>query len=265
MKLSTVLWAVAVAGLLSGCQIAMQLRIAAHKETWQRLSELDQNRLRQGNVIAGDTEDMVSIALGPPDKVEPITNQDGPKLTVWIYHGEEFVGVDMGLDPDSLYHQEIKHTAESVIFHDGVVVFQIKKDIDSAAEVAYVFLGPAESPARPTAASSDARLTQRVAFTPEQKVATESMEARLDQLVALTPEQRVKARDIFENAIEKLLAFSPNERSAKGRPIRIRMIVDIRAILTPEQQTKYDAAPQSLSGGPTKRQPLAVDSRSPAN
>jgi hypothetical protein len=253
MKFFTVLWAMAVAGLLSGCQIAMELRIAAHKETWQRLSELDQNRLRQGNVFAGDNEDMVSIALGPPDKVVPITNQDGQKQTVWIYHGVEFVGGDLGLDPDSVYHQEIKHTANSVIFHDGVVVFQIKKDIESAAEVAFVFLGTAESAARPTAASSDARLTQRVAFTPEQKVVTESMEARLDQLVALTPEQKVRARDIFEKANEELLAFSPDERSAKGRPIRIRIIVDIRAILTPEQQAKYDAAPQSLSGGPTKK------------
>ena len=253
MKFSTVLWTMAVVGLFSGCQIAMESRIAAHEETWQRLSELDQNRLRQGDLFAGDTEDMVSIALGPPDKVVPITNQDGQQQTVWIYHGVEFVGDYYGGDPDSLYHQDIKHTAKSIIFHDGIVVFQIRKDIDSAAEDAEFQPGPVESPARPTAELSEGRLDQRVAFTPKQKVAAEFMEARLDQLVALTPEQKVKARDIFEKANEELLAFSPDERSAKGRPIRIRMIVDIRAILTPEQQAKYDAAPQSLSGGPTKK------------
>jgi hypothetical protein len=91
------------------------------------------------------------------------------------------------------------------------------------------------------------------------------MEARLDRLVALTSEQRVNARYIFEEANGELLALSPDERPAKGIPIRVRMRADIRAILTLEQQANYDAAPQYLGGGSTKRQPRQVDSRLPAN
>ena len=238
----------------------MERRIAAHEETWQRLSEPVQNRLRRGNLFAGDSEDMVSIALGLPDKVVPITNQDGQKQTVWIYHGMEFAG------PFSIYHQEITHTAKSIIFHDGIVVFEIGEDIDSVAKDAEFQPGPAESPARPTTEFSEPRLDQLVTLPPKQKVTAGYMEARLDRLVALTPEQKVKARDIFEKGNEELLAFSPDERSAKGRPIRIRMRADIRAMLTLEQQTKYDAAPQYLGGGgSTKRQPDQVDSRLPAN
>jgi hypothetical protein len=89
----------------------------------------------------------------------------------------------------------------------------------------------------------------------------EFMEARLDRLVALTSEQRVNARDVFEKANEELLALSPDERPAKGMPIRVKMRADIRAMLSAEQQANYDAAPQYLGGGSTKRQPRQVDSR----
>jgi hypothetical protein len=232
MKFSTILWTMAVVGLLSGCVSVMDRRISAHKETWRGLSELDQNRLRHGLVRRGDTEDMVSIALGPPDKVLPITGRDGQKQTVWIYHQLWFGGSYDPFNPGS--SPDLQSRDESVIFHDGIVVIQVEMAIENVAELVEFPAGLAEFPAKRTA---------------------EFMEARLDRLVALTPDQKVKARDIFEKANEELLAFSLDDRPAKGMPIRVRMRADIRAILTLEQQTKYDAAPQYLGGGSTKRQP----------
>jgi hypothetical protein len=91
------------------------------------------------------------------------------------------------------------------------------------------------------------------------------MEARLDRLVALTPGQKVKARDIFEKVNEELLALNTDEGPAKGMPIRVKMRADIRAMLSAEQQAKYDPAPQYLGGGgSTKSQSRQVDSSLPA-
>jgi hypothetical protein len=197
---------------------------------------------------------MVTIALGPPDKVLPITGREGQKQTVWTYHTREFLTNYDPLDPDSIYHQEMRSIEQTVIFHDGVVARQDEIAIESGA-------GLAESPARRTA-ELQAGLAEFQVWPPKSPArrTAENMEARLDRLVALMPEQKVKARDIIEKANEVLLAFSPEERTAKGRPIRVRMRADIWAILTPEQQAKYDAAPQYLGGGSTKRQPRQVDS-----
>ena len=226
MKFSTILWTLAVVGLLSGCVSVMDRRISAHQETWQRLSALDQNRLRHGTLRIGDTEDMVSIALGSPDKVLPITGRDGQKQTVWIYH---HLANSVGFDPlQPASFSDLQSSDKSVIFHDGIMVIQVGVAIESAAELA-------EFPARRTA---------------------EFMEARLDRLVTLTPGQKVKAREIFEKANEELMALDPNEGPAKGMPIRVKMRADIRAMLSAEQQAKYDPAPQYLGGGggSTRRQ-----------
>ena len=224
MGYSKLVWIIAAVGLLSACTTVMDRRISAHKETWRSLSDQDQHRLLQGHVHPGDTEDMVTIALGPPDKVLPVTGRGGQKQTVWIYDLLEFGSGYNPFDPTS--HPNLTSSEKSVIFQDRVVVNQAGIAVESTANL--------------------------IEFRVERTV--EVMEARLDQLVVLTTEQRVKARDIFEKANEKLYAFSPNERAEKGMPIRVKMRADIRAMLTTEQQAKYDAAPQYLGGGSTKRQ-----------
>jgi len=223
MRYSTLVWIVAAVGLLSGCKSLMNRRIAAHQEAWQALSEQDQHRLSQGHVLLGDTEEMVLIALGPPDEVLPITTQDGQKQTVWQYEELISSGDNFLISPTSSTHTEIRE--KSVIFHDGRVVQQAPIAVNDGAKLA-------------------GWRSERTA---------ENWAARLDHLVTLTAEQKVKAREVFAKAQEALLVFRPEERLEKGRPIRVKMRAEIRALLTPEQQIKYDATPQYRGGGSTRR------------
>ncbi len=73
--------------------------------------------------------------------------------------------------------------------------------------------------------------------------------ARLDQAVRLNRGQKAAATGIFEAQIEALVEIPPADRSEKGAPIRQATKAQIRALLTPEQQQKYDATPQSKGGG----------------
>ncbi len=209
--------------LLSACRTVMDRRIAEHQETWRGLSAQDRHRLLQGHVRRGDTEEVVRIALGPPDKVLPLTSLEGAKLTVWLYEDLEAGWNGSPFDPTSSIDPRGGETR--VIFRDGVVMNQAAVAIETITMLAGFRITPAA----------------------ENKV------ARLDLLVALTPGQKVKAFDIFEKATEELDAFSPGERPMKGMPIRVKMRADIRALLTTGQQAKYDTAPQYLGGGSMKR------------
>jgi RNA polymerase sigma factor (sigma-70 family) len=73
---------------------------------------------------------------------------------------------------------------------------------------------------------------------------------RLDKLVHLTAAQKTQAADVFTNENDALQAIaSPEDRLVEGMPIRQNARAQIRALLTPEQQQIYDAAPQRLGGG----------------
>ena len=65
---------------------------------------------------------------------------------------------------------------------------------------------------------------------------------RLDEVVTLTPEQKQTALEIFARACDQIstLILLPDKR---GRAIRMKMRADLRAMLTVDQQAKYDAAP----------------------
>lgn len=73
--------------------------------------------------------------------------------------------------------------------------------------------------------------------------------ARLDAAVALTAGQKAAAVGIFAEQIEALMDIPPADRPEKGAPIRQAAKAQIRALLTSEQQQKYDATPQSKGGG----------------
>jgi hypothetical protein len=73
--------------------------------------------------------------------------------------------------------------------------------------------------------------------------------ARLDAAVALTASQKAAAAGIFVEQIEALMDIPPADRPEKGAPIRQAAKAQIRALLTAEQQQKYDATPQSKGGG----------------
>lgn len=225
MKFPRVMLAMVAAGLFSACQNVMDRRIAAHATVWRGLSAQDQQRLRQGHVFPGDTEDMVRIALGPPDKVLPFTSQKGQAQTVWLYDLLEF---ESGYDPYNPISTAAHLTSRerSVVFQEGIVVNRFQAGAERGM---------------PELAAERARQTAEV------------MTERLHALVTLTAGQKLKAREIFHEANDELFALPVDERPVEGMPIRVKMRADIRSLLTPAQQSVYDAAPQYLGGGSMKK------------
>jgi hypothetical protein len=209
MRACCLTWVLAVLVLESGCVTVVDRRIAAHPETWSRLSESDQHRLRQGHVVPGDTAEMVTIALGLPDQELPATGPKGEPRTVWCYEVLELE------DPDSLFNPDafagFVSSEKRVVLQAGVVVGQ------------------------PGALSS--------------RTAADWQVDRLDALVALTAKQREQAHAIFAQAHVQLQGIAPAERPRQGMPIRQKMRSDIRALLTPAQQQIYDSTPQRQGGG----------------
>lgn len=220
MRYSFTLWMVISAAMLVGCTTLLDRRIAADQGAWDALSPSDHQRLSQGHVRRGDTEAMARLALGPPDQMLQLSGRDGRRLTVWIY--EEIS--DNGGDPLSpTYSPQLVSREQSLVFDQGEVVDRAALAIPDSAKLL-------EIRARPAA---------------------KHMLARLDALVALDAGQKIQAYVIFAKAREELLAFSPQERPEKGRQVRVRMRTEIRSLLTPGQQLKYDDAPGSLGGGST--------------
>ena len=73
---------------------------------------------------------------------------------------------------------------------------------------------------------------------------------RLEEAVgALTAEQKTKIEAIMAKQREALQAIPQEERMEKGREIMTKGRADIRAVLTAEQQAKFDAMPQGGRGG----------------
>lgn len=83
----------------------------------------------------------------------------------------------------------------------------------------------------------------RGGFTPEQQV------ARIDEAVTLTADQKTKVTAILAKVAEKVQALPQEERREKGQELRTAANKEIRALLTPEQQTKFDAIPQGRGPG----------------
>lgn len=92
-------------------------------------------------------------------------------------------------------------------------------------------------------------------WNPEERV------ARLKEALALTPDQEAKIRDILKTEAEKAKAnreankgtpVAPEERRAKMQAARTEVEAAIKAVLTPEQQTKFDAMKKERGpkGGP---------------
>lgn len=84
----------------------------------------------------------------------------------------------------------------------------------------------------------------RGAQTPEQRI------ERIEQAVGtLTADQKKKITDIYAKSAEKLANASQEERGGIMQAIQ----KEVRAVLTPEQQAKFDAMPQGGKGGGKKK------------
>lgn len=77
----------------------------------------------------------------------------------------------------------------------------------------------------------------------------EAQVTRIDEAVKLTAEQKTKITAIFSKLQETIQALPQEERQAKGMELRTAANKEVRALLTPEQQAKFDALPPVGRGG----------------
>jgi len=85
-------------------------------------------------------------------------------------------------------------------------------------------------------------------MSPEQRV------SRIEEAVGtLTADQKSKIMAILEKSAQDMQALPQDERREKGREIMMASQKDIRAVLTAEQQAKFDAMPQGGPGGGKKK------------
>ena len=81
------------------------------------------------------------------------------------------------------------------------------------------------------------------------------MLARLDEAVTLTADQKTKVTDIYKKMADQIGALAQEDRRTKGQDIRTATNAEIRALLTPDQQKKFDAMPQGRGPGGGKGGP----------
>lgn len=80
--------------------------------------------------------------------------------------------------------------------------------------------------------------------TPEQQIAA------LETAVGtLTADQKTKITAIYTKASEEMAKLAPEDRRGKGQEMRAATNKEVRALLTPEQATKFDAMPPPGRGG----------------
>jgi Spy/CpxP family protein refolding chaperone len=94
------------------------------------------------------------------------------------------------------------------------------------------------------------------------KKSSAKLDAKIDDLskqLDLTDEQKTKVRPILQDESSKLHQLKADasvpdaDRKAKSKEIRANSLQQIRSILTPEQQKKLDAMPQSHGKGGKKK------------
>lgn len=94
-----------------------------------------------------------------------------------------------------------------------------------------------------TTVSAQEKGKGRGQMTPEQRI------ARIEEAVgSLTADQKTKITAILEKAAKDAQAVSQEDRE-KRMEIMQAANKEVRALLTPEQQTKFDAMPQGGRGG----------------
>jgi hypothetical protein len=71
-------------GFFAGCQSVSE-RIKEKPEVFAKLDVVSQDKIKQGIIDIGFTEDMVYLALGKPDQKRESVSTEGRKVT-WIYN-----------------------------------------------------------------------------------------------------------------------------------------------------------------------------------
>ena len=81
----------------------------------------------------------------------------------------------------------------------------------------------------------------------------DQMVAHLDEALSLTADQKAKIKDIYTDAQKEMEALSPDERREKWRENAKATHEKVRAVLTPEQQAKFDEMRPQRGGGRKKK------------
>jgi len=122
MHLKKIIFFAGLLLVLAGCN-TIDHRISEKQDVFNRLDPQTQGKIRQGVVEVGYTEDMVYIALGPPDARYQKTTVKGDETT-WTYktYYEQFEGVEhvgyrriVFFDPaDHVYHVYYEPVSEPI-------------------------------------------------------------------------------------------------------------------------------------------------------
>jgi len=83
-RLTTTFLLAAGLGFLAGCQ-SVDSRIKEKPEVYANLDTATQDKIKQGIIEIGYTEDMVYLALGKPDQKREAIHENG-RTTTWIYN-----------------------------------------------------------------------------------------------------------------------------------------------------------------------------------
>lgn len=86
------------------------------------------------------------------------------------------------------------------------------------------------------------------------QMTAEARVERLDQAVSLTAEQKAKITAIYKAQAAKMQAIPQEERREKGMALMQDTQKQVRAVLTAEQQAKFDAMPQGRGQGGGRKQ-----------
>ncbi len=82
-------------------------------------------------------------------------------------------------------------------------------------------------------------------------------EQRIEQIEqavgSLSADQKKKIAAVYASMAEKMQGLSQDERREKGMELMTNARKEVRALLTPEQQKKFDDMPQGGRGGGKKK------------
>jgi len=85
-------------------------------------------------------------------------------------------------------------------------------------------------------------------------MSVEDQVAAIDKAVGgLTADESAKIKDIISKTRDDMQALAPEDRRTKGREMMQAQHDQIRAVLTADQQTKFDAMPPPGRGGKKKK------------
>jgi RNA polymerase sigma factor (sigma-70 family) len=255
------IWKIAAGLVIGGLGVGVAFYEAKHAQTSVQSSDASaatapasRDEPRAAAIGAGSAgasaASAPTIQTGAAQTIRQGIAQEAPRVRTVVRAGgtrmslNDMVGeLDqlVGLTPD----QEAKATA---IFTQQIRAIRALPNLDERLE-------------KGTGIRQNARAQIRELLTPEQQKIYDATPVRLgggslrdalsptdrlDKAVTLTDEQTLQAATIFQHEFDALNALSAEDRPKEGLKIHRSALMQVRALLTPEQQQKFDSNPNSL-------------------